>query len=900
MQVEPERRNLSHRRMGPGPANLTPLLRTRFEPAAYAFTAVETRMLRSFRSGPLTKITVAVAPTGFGKTVLMTQLHGLFSGRGERCVWLGLDEQPVDLPALLTLLEAVLSLEAIETGGPMIVDARGDNAARIERIVYALGVGPTACLLFFDNLNACEDRDLPLLMDALVFRSACNVYVLASSTRPIDFDIGRALVEMKLRRLPPMELGFDRDDTHAVLRDAGLGEVAPETVATLMDRTESWPAAVRLMQLILTGGNGNPSVIEGFSGADRDFAALLSRRLIATFDPALVAFLYDIAGLRNFSAELAAAATGNPAAAVWIRYLVDRNVLIVPLDREQQWFRFHALFREFLLAETDGGERATRRQEVVVRAARWLGERGEYGIALDLALSAGDRPIVQALLEVVAQPMVRDRGKLLGFVDLVRRAASCGAEPGIDALFWYAWAQAFSRDYGGARATLRRLAEQIAREAPAETQTDSLMLRHRMAEIIVNYHLDDLRAVRDSAPGWLAAADDSHRAFDRAAVAAALALASVANNDFVAARQAIREVQGAIIRSRSAYGLAWSSIVAATVDLAQGDAAAAGRQLEAISGELRTRLGTKSGLLSVLALSEARTAADLGQTDAALDLVRTWMARGVDNGILEIIWQAMDVAVDALFTEKAPFGSDALRAFAARFGPRLTFLLEAAIIRRQLRTSAYDEGLEAGERVGLLSQEGIPVAALPVALTATELSAARMTQIEFCIAAGKWRQAEALLADAAPLSLSEGRRREQVEILLYQAALNLRTGHAQPSRMAFTRAVALATRQGLLRPFIQHRETVRGVIATMRKFGLNQPAELAFFDLICASVDAWPRDAEASLSHDAATPREIELLRLHLRCFEQLNSPRNSALTCASSTQRVFGRRLGVADKILV
>lgn len=93
---------------------------------------------------------------------------------------------------------------------------------------------------------------------------------------------------------------------------------------------------------------------------------------------------YDIAVLSGFSAELAEAATGNPDAATWIRDLVERNVLIVPLNRERTWLRFHALFREFLLAETrHGGDGVTaRRRDVATRAASWLSERGEYAPAL--------------------------------------------------------------------------------------------------------------------------------------------------------------------------------------------------------------------------------------------------------------------------------------------------------------------------------------------------------------------------------------------------------------------------------------------------------------------------------------------------------------------------------------
>ncbi|AMB47657.1 LuxR C-terminal-related transcriptional regulator [Methylobacterium sp. AMS5] len=848
----------------PGGAALAPLLRTLFEPPAYGFAPVETRVLRSFRSGPLTKVTHAVAPTGFGKTVLMTQLHALLVARGERCVWVGLDDRPVDLAVLLGYIEAALRLDGPGAVMPIMVQPRGEGPVRIERIVQALDALPRDTTLFLDNLNACQDPELALLMDALVFRSPRTVRIVASSTRRIPFDIGRARVEMKLRRLTPMELGFDQSDTRAVLEAAGLADVAPETVAAIVGRTEGWPAAVRLVQLILEGEAGDAGAIEGFTGADSDFAALLSRRLMSTFDPELVAFLHDIAALRVFSADLASSATGNPDAAGWIRYLVERNVLIVPLDRERTWFRFHALFREFLLAESARRD-AARQRAVAARAADWLCARGEHGHALDLAFAAGDPALIAALLDASAEPMVRDRGELQGFIDLVQRATACRAEPGLDTLLWYAWAQAFTRDYGGARATLRRLAERIPAERPDEPVSGPLRQRQRAAEIVVSYHLNDLRTVRDEAPAWLATTENQ-QPFDRAAVAAALALAALTDNDFGRARHALREMDGAILQTRSDYGRAWACLVAATVDVAQGDATGAERHLGAIDAGLRGRLGGEAGIAAVLILMEARVAADLGRQAEALEHVRAWFARGVENGILEIAWQAMDVAVDALVTDAAPFDLDALGAFAARFGPRLSFLLGVAASRRLLRAGAFEAARERLGRLDLIDRDGHLVTALPSALSAAEASAARMAQIEFGTSAGTWRQAEEFAAAALQDAVRDGRRREQVELHLTLAALSLRSANTPGARAAFAKAVSLAARTALMRPFLQREGLVHDLIVgtPMKKLGLIQAADLAFFQAICTAVRASPAgtEAEGGFAFDAATPREIELLRL--------------------------------------
>lgn len=839
----------------------------RLEPPAYGFKPVETRALRSFSSGPLPKVTTVVAPPGFGKTVLMTQLHALYRARGLRCVWVGLEDRSIDLPALLAAVEAAFNLDLSGATAPIIVNPRSGLPARIGRILGALSSASCNTVLFLDNLNSCTDPDLALFIDALVFDSARCAHIVASSTRLVAFDTGRARLEMKERRLTPMDLCFDLDDTQAILADAGLDDVSRETVSTIVGRTEGWPAAVRLAQLVLGGAGGVDKTIDSFSGADSDFAALLSRRLMSTFDPDLVQFLFDISILRTFSADLAEAATENPRAADWIRYLLERHVLIIPLDRERTWFRFHTLLREFLLAETQA-QNLARRRLVASRAARWQFANGDLTQALDLAIVADDASLMVLLLDCLARPMVRDRGELEGFIDLVRRVCAAGVTPGGDALFWFAWAQAFSRDYSGARGTLARLAQQT-REAVGEQEQHPLWVRLRIAEIVVSFHLDDMDVVRTRAPAWLAAADDSYDAFDTAAVAAALSISSVAQFDFPRAREALRDVHGAIIRSDSDYGRAWAALVAAIIDLAQGDPIAADIHLRAVEADVRRNLGADAGIVSVMALLESRAAADRGRTDEALRLVRDWLPKGVSNGVLEIIWLAMDVATDALFTPEEPFDYGTLMSLARRFGPRLAFLLETAVIRRQLRIGAFHLARERCEKLGLLDRDGEPVSTLP-RLRPSELSAARMTLIEYSVAAGQWRTANALIAVELQGAVEERRRREQVELRLFQAAIALRSGNSAAAHVSLARAVMLTARQSLMRPFLQQEKLVREIISStpIKRLGLVQEADVAFFQALCCAFGVAPPapagagEATATFAYGTATPRELDLLRM--------------------------------------
>src|SRR6185312_4737034 len=84
--------------------------------------------------------------------------------------------------------------------------------------------------------------------------------------------------------------------------------------------------------------------------------------------------------------------------------LESRNLLVVPLDRRREWYRYHNLFRELLHAEL-----RRREPELVTRlhskAAQWYEGNAAPEAAIDHAKAAGDAGRVARLVLNVMQPV---------------------------------------------------------------------------------------------------------------------------------------------------------------------------------------------------------------------------------------------------------------------------------------------------------------------------------------------------------------------------------------------------------------------------------------------------------------------------------------------------------------
>ena len=64
-------------------------------------------------------------------------------------------------------------------------------------------------------------------------------------------------------------------------------------------------------------------------------------------------FLTRTAALERMSGPLCDAVLGLQDSAATLAGLAQSNLLVVPLDRRGQWYRYHHLFRDLLLAELD-------------------------------------------------------------------------------------------------------------------------------------------------------------------------------------------------------------------------------------------------------------------------------------------------------------------------------------------------------------------------------------------------------------------------------------------------------------------------------------------------------------------------------------------------------------------
>ena len=163
--------------------------------------------------------------------------------------------------------------------------------------------------------------------------------------------MARLRVEGRLLEIGPGDLSLDRDEASLLLRNADI-TLGEDDVTELHRRTEGWPAGLYLAALYLREGGPLTSAAVSFGGDDRLVTEYMESEFLARISTqGQRAFLTRTAVLERMCGPLCDTVLEDSGSAGVLADLERSNLLLVPLDRRGQWYRYHHLFRDMLLAE---------------------------------------------------------------------------------------------------------------------------------------------------------------------------------------------------------------------------------------------------------------------------------------------------------------------------------------------------------------------------------------------------------------------------------------------------------------------------------------------------------------------------------------------------------------------
>lgn len=341
------------------------------------------------------RLTVLVAPGGFGKTTLLAECCRRAREDGVPVAWVSVDEQ--DEPVVLDTYIACACRSAV-AGAPADVEDLGISVSvpgeAGGRTGLALGEVETRggpFVLVFDELERLGSPDAVALLEFLLRRGPPNLHLAFSGRElPAGVNVTGALLDGEAEVLSADDLRFTREETAAFFG----GGLSGRRLDDVMAESAGWPFALRLSRNESERGGRDRArdsrklvenwvesrLFAGLGAEDREF--LLDIGLFEWMDAALLdEVLERTDSMRRIDTMPILAGLLEP-----VRGSVDEVWRLHPLVRE------HCARRRF--RETPQRLRAVHR-----RVARALGRRGQTVAAMRHAVEAGDPALAGDLLE---------------------------------------------------------------------------------------------------------------------------------------------------------------------------------------------------------------------------------------------------------------------------------------------------------------------------------------------------------------------------------------------------------------------------------------------------------------------------------------------------------------------
>jgi LuxR family maltose regulon positive regulatory protein len=344
-------------------------------------------------------VIAVVAPPGYGKTTVLAQ----WAERVEPPVaWVSCDPLDNDPGALWSAVLA--ALDAVEPISPValgLVPARGGGIEVVHRLMRYLAhtSGPRCLVLDNVELVTSAESRAGLAEFALRLPEGWKL-ALASRTR-LPIPTARLRANRNLWELGSGDLAMTDGEAAALLEGAGVAASRGET-GTLVRATEGWPVGLYLGALAMRSGAPSPGV--AFTGDDRLIADYLRSELVARLTTAQAEFMVRTSILERLSGPLCDAILEQTDSASILEELEAANLLVVPLDRNREWYRYHHLLRDYLRGELQRHE-PHEMLELHGRAAGWFATHSMPEAAVAHAQAAGDVDLVAGLVLRFTQPM---------------------------------------------------------------------------------------------------------------------------------------------------------------------------------------------------------------------------------------------------------------------------------------------------------------------------------------------------------------------------------------------------------------------------------------------------------------------------------------------------------------
>ena len=304
-------------------------------------------------------VTLVCAPTGYGKTTLVSQwIHDhrerepIPAPAAMQFIWLSLDQEDNDLARFIAYMVAALQQIRLEFGQGVLAALQNTRSASTNLLATLLINDLTALanpvILVLEDYHAISTQSIHEFISYLIDHQPPHLHLLIIARGDPPLPFARLRAKDQLTEIRLQELALTDEESEFFLKKLMQLDLSSEQVKRLQERTEGWAAGLQLAVLSMRHTPDMSSFIQSFSGGHEYIADYLTSEVLEQLDQSTRDFLLQTSILKQFSAPLCEAVSRQQQCAQIIEKLASANAFLIPLDNQREWYRYHALFADLL------------------------------------------------------------------------------------------------------------------------------------------------------------------------------------------------------------------------------------------------------------------------------------------------------------------------------------------------------------------------------------------------------------------------------------------------------------------------------------------------------------------------------------------------------------------------
>ena len=426
------------------------------------------------------------APAGYGKSTLIA--NWAINNHIDH-LWFNLDNKDNDRTTFLSTLREGLQIETFDK--PVLSVA--EEAEEINTLVKHLQKREKTFLLIFDRLDNVSNTHIQdILLELATQLNTHTIVVLISRQQP-TIQVSRMRAYNQLVEINESDLEFNPREIKEFLQLETGGEIPAQNLKRIQRKTLGWAAGLRLAVDLLDGEllTENSAGTVHLNGAQRYLADYFEEEVFGELEASLQDFLERSSVLDQFSTALCRAAVKNRSTETQIQQLQDNHLFILPVENQPGWFRFHPLFRDFLISKC----KLETQYDILWKAAMWFEQQGQMEEAVNYILRTGQESAALQIIEPACEQAILS-GNLDAILKWLAEWSRSGFQPRGELLVYQGWIKALGGDFVQALMLAEQAEELLKPYAKSKDKETTATLQITQGKLAALYAFVDVMYTR--------------------------------------------------------------------------------------------------------------------------------------------------------------------------------------------------------------------------------------------------------------------------------------------------------------------------------------------------------------------------------------------------------------------